>query len=296
MQAEASGTSRMLMLVLVGAMGLAGVVVLAPDGRPRTLLADDIGQVLASPACASDRTAFTISGATSCDRPTAGRRGRPSSTASIDRGPTRSPSRRRPAGHVPRGAQWRRLPIRRSGLVVGAYVDPGRGRNIARLAVSPASSNVALRPAPRRPVPHHQQGQLDGRRLLCPRHGGVFSGSRLVVSDAGGAVHGSTDNGATWVPSTGTVAGDIVTSAAARRATCDRRHRLRGHAGRAPVPLHGPRRVVRRGGIGPARRTDHGHRAVRRLRHRRHVVADSVERRRVPVDRPRRRSRPRVSD
>jgi photosystem II stability/assembly factor-like uncharacterized protein len=212
--------SRMLIGVLSGAMGLAGgmVVGFLPDVASAHAPHDDIVQVLASPAYASDRTAFAISRGfllrssdggskwtqivNGLDQP------RPNQIAIAPSDP-QVMYLAAPGGGVYRsrdqGWSW----TRRSTLV--------QAQTIARLAVSPASSNVVF-----------AAGTWTG--LLRTTNGGsswttvgsfarvtavVFSGSRVVVSDANGAVYGSTDNGATWVPSTGTVAGDTVTGVAA---------------------------------------------------------------------------------
>jgi photosystem II stability/assembly factor-like uncharacterized protein len=194
------------------------MVVLVPDVASAHAPHDDIGQVLASPAYVSDRTAFTISrgylmrstdgGSTwtqivnGLDRP------RPNQIAIAPSDP-QVMYLAVPAGGVYRsgdqGWSWTRTST------------PVEARNIARLAVSPESPNVAF-----------AAGTSAG--LFRTTNGGsswtpvgpfarvtavVYSGSRLVVSDDGGAVYGSTDNGVTWVPSTGTVPGDPVTSAAA---------------------------------------------------------------------------------
>ncbi|HZA77054.1 MAG TPA: hypothetical protein VE623_11780, partial [Acidimicrobiales bacterium] len=103
------------------------------------------------------------------------------------------------------GSSWERTPT------------PLAARNIAQLAVSPVLPNVVF-----------AAGSSAG--LFRTTNGGdgwtavgsfgrvtavVFSSSRVVVGDVNGAVYGSSDNGSTWVPSTGTVSGDMVTAAAA---------------------------------------------------------------------------------
>jgi photosystem II stability/assembly factor-like uncharacterized protein len=205
---------RMLVMALVGATTLVTVAERASGHAPH----DDITQVLASPAYRIDNAAFTIS--------------RSSLMRSIDGGSTWTqivngidrpypnhiaiaPSDPRvmylamPGGGVYRslnqGSSWGRTPT------------PVAARNIAQLAVSPVSPNIVF-----------AAGASSG--LFRTTNGGdswtavgsfgritavVFSGSRVVVGDANGAVHSSSDNGSTWAPSTGTVSGDMVTAAAA---------------------------------------------------------------------------------
>ena len=210
--------SRMLIVVLVGAMGAAGFVVVAPGVASAHAPHDDIGQVLASPAYASDRTAFTISrgyllrssdgGSTwtqivnGLDRP------RPNQIAIAPSDP-QVMYLAAPAGGVYRsvdqGWSWTRTST------------PVEARSIARLAVSPASSDVAFAAGTTAGLFRTTNGGTSWTAVgsFARLTAVVFSGSRLVVSDANGAVYGSTDNGATWVPSTGTVPGDAVTTAAA---------------------------------------------------------------------------------
>jgi photosystem II stability/assembly factor-like uncharacterized protein len=209
----------MLIAVLIEAMCLAGgMVVFASDVASAHAPHDDIVQVLASPAYASDRTAFTISrgffmrssdgGSTwtqivnGLDRP------RPNQIAIAPSDPQVMYLVAPGGGFYRSGDQgwsWTRT------------FTPIPGGNIALLAVSPASSDVVF-----------AAGTSAG--LFRTTNGGsgwtavgsfarvtavVFSGSRVVVCDPSGAVYTSADNGGTWVPSTGTVSGDMVTAAAA---------------------------------------------------------------------------------
>ena len=206
-------------LLLIGMMGLAGgMIVVVPDMASAHAPHDDIVQVVASPAYASDRTAFTISrgflmrsidgGSTwtqlvnGLDRP------RPNQIAVAPSNP-QVLYLAAPGGGFYRsrdqGSSWTRMST------------PVEARDIARLAVSPASSNVVFAAGTSAGLFRTTNGGSSwaavgsfGRVTAV-----VFSASRVVVSDATGAVYGSTDNGGTWVPATGTVAGDVVTGAAA---------------------------------------------------------------------------------
>jgi len=211
--------SRMLRVLLIGMMGLAGgMIVVVPDVASAHAPHDDIVQVLASPAYASDRTAFAISrgflmrsidgGSTwtqlvnGLDRP------RPNQIAVAPSDPhvlyLAAPGGGFYRSHD-QGSSWTRTST------------PVAARDIARLAVSPASSNVVFAAGSSAGLYRTTNGGSSwaavgsfGRVTAV-----VFSASRVVVSDATGAVYGSADNGGTWVPATGTVAGDIVTGAAA---------------------------------------------------------------------------------
>jgi photosystem II stability/assembly factor-like uncharacterized protein len=210
---------RILIRSLVAAMVLVGAMVLViPDMAFAHAPHDDITQVVASPTYRSDQRAFTISRGFLM-RSTDGGSTWKSIVNGIDRPrPNRvvvAPSDPQamylavPGGGVYRsrnqGSSWARTPT------------PVAARNIAELAVSPVAPNVVF-----------AAGTSAG--LFRTTNGGdswtavgsftrvtavVFSGSRVIVTDTNGVVYSSSDNGSTWVPSTGTVSGDMITAAAA---------------------------------------------------------------------------------
>jgi photosystem II stability/assembly factor-like uncharacterized protein len=220
MRTQWRASCRISAMAFVGATALAGAIALVsvPDMASAHAPHDDITQVIASPAFRTDRTAFTIS-RNLLMRSTDGGTTWQQIVNGIDRPKTNrvavAPSDPNvlylaaPGGGVYRsrdqGSSWQRTPT------------PFAARNISQLAVSPVSSNVVL-----------AAGASAG--LFRTVNGGdswttvgsfgrvtavVFSSSRVVVSDVNGAVYGSSDNGSTWVPSTGTVSGEMITAAAA---------------------------------------------------------------------------------
>ena len=210
--------SRAFIGVVVAAFGVAGLVVVVPEEASAHAPHDDILQVVASPAFASDRTAFTISrnvlmrssdgGSTwtqivnGLDRP------RPNQIAIAPSDPNVMYLAVPGAGvyrSSDQGLSWRRTST------------PVAARNIARLAVSPASSSVAFAAGTSAGLFRTTNGGTSWTAVgsFARVTAVVFSGGRIVVGDANGAVYGSTDNGVTWVPATGTVAGDAVTSVVA---------------------------------------------------------------------------------
>jgi photosystem II stability/assembly factor-like uncharacterized protein len=211
---------RALMVVLVAAMAFVGTVtfVSVPDTASAHAPHDDIAQVIASPAYRTDQTAFTISRAYLM-RSTDGGSTWTQIVNGIDRPrPNRvavAPSDPQvmylavPGGGIYRssdqGSSWERTPT------------PTAARNISQLAVSPVSPNIV-----------YAAGTSAG--LFGTTNGGanwtavgsfgrvtavVFSATRVVVTGDNGAVYTSSDNGSTWVPSTGTVAGETITAASA---------------------------------------------------------------------------------
>jgi photosystem II stability/assembly factor-like uncharacterized protein len=211
--------SRMLIVFLIGVMGFAGgMIVVVPELASAHAPHDDIVQVLASPAYASDGTAFVVSrgflmrsidgGSTWAQLVNGLDRPRPNQIAIAPSDP-RVMYLAVPGGGVYRsgdqGSSWTRTST------------PVEARNIARLAVSPASSNVVFAAGTSAGLFRTTNGGSSWAAVgsFARVTAVVFSDSRVVVSDATGAVYGSTDNGGTWVPATGTVGGDMVTGAAA---------------------------------------------------------------------------------
>jgi photosystem II stability/assembly factor-like uncharacterized protein len=217
-QGRIAHRTRIVAVVAAVALVRTMALVSEPDMASAHAPHDDIAQVIASPAYGTDRTAFAISrnflmrstdgGSTwtqivnGIDRP------RPNRIAVAPSEPA-TMYLTVPNGGVYRsrdqGSSWQRTPT------------PVAARNIAQLAVSPVSANVVI-----------AAGTFAG--LFRTINGGsswsavgsftrvtavVFSGSQVVVTDVNGAVYSSTDNGSTWVPSAGTVSGDMITAAAA---------------------------------------------------------------------------------
>ena len=204
----------MLIVVLFLA---AGMVVAVPDVASAHAPHDDIFQVLASPAYASDQMAFTISrgflmrssdgGSTwtqlvnGLDRP------RPNQIAI-------APSDPQVMYLAAPGGVYR---SRDQGWSWTSKPTPIGAPNIALLAVSPASSDVVFAASTSAGLYRTADGGTSWTAVgsFARVTAVVFSAGRVVVSDASGAVYGSIDNGGTWVPATGTVSGDMVTGAAA---------------------------------------------------------------------------------
>jgi photosystem II stability/assembly factor-like uncharacterized protein len=207
-------------VALVAAMTLVGTVafVSAPDAAFAHAPHDDIAQVIASPAYRTDQTAFAISRAVLMRSTDGG-----STWTQIVNGIDRPrPNRVVVAASDPR-VMYLAVPgggIYRSadqGSSWGRTPTPAAARNISQLAVSPVAPNIVY-------------GAATSAGLFRTTNGGatwtavgsfgrvtavVFSGTRVVVTDDIGAVYTSSDNGSTWVPSTGTVAGETITAASA---------------------------------------------------------------------------------